>query len=1280
MASVRGNIRKIATALIIVVALIAGMLGGVTSAQADTQVTSAPTENSTGGGPSTQLVDKPESTTTDNSSTVSSQTSTTHPEPTEESPANSNQSSTPKDSSSPSVRSGEFHKVVFDTNGAFTLAPEVQVVQNNAVPARPSTDPLKTGYRFDGWFNGNAGYDFTTPVTTDMILTAHWTRATRGEWGLNPDHGPATGGTKVTLTPPEVTDSVQISAARFHSMALTSNGTIYTWGRNDGGALGDGTTSDRSKPVKVLQPKSVPSDFRFTQISMGYQHSVALGSDGNAYAWGNNGNGELGIGYNWGNKTTPVKVLPPAGAPADFRYTQIGAGYGYTAALGSDGNAYAWGSGDCGHLGTDDHGSRSRAGKVKTPAGTNPDFRFTRITVAEHSVFALGSDGNAYAWGKNSDGQLGDGTESQRWTPVKVMKPSSSPEITYTQISCIYGSTLALGSDGNAYGWGANESGQLGNGNKRVAVSAVKVAAPATAANGFRYIQVSAGHSHSLAIGSDGNAYAWGSNQYGRLGNGSNTSSTTPVKVRYPSGSASDFKYTQVSAGIFHSMATGSDGKVLAWGRNTGYQVGNGNDDNQYSPVAVSTPKVSSGSSDGISVSNVRFDGIDSITVPEKQGDGTWLVTSPKHDSGVVDVSIVWTFNGSTSIAHLSYQYEQNYYTVTFDTADGRPVTRQRIKEGDYVKRPSPDPVRKGWQFDGWFLNTSNIAYDFARPVTGDLTLTAHWYYSGDSGNSIKDRMNGSAGFVRENIGNSNWSMKPTSGPESGGNTVRLLPPTPRGVRFSSVSVGDHHTVAVGSDGNVYAWGSNKYGQLGNGTVADSATPHVANKPTGKDDSFTYISAKAGEDFTVALGSDYKIYAWGNRRWGQLGDYSHQSSSSIPVQVLTPGNMTFQQIDAGATHALAVSMGGKEVWGWGNAQYGRLGNGDGENATFRSDPSQTKLTLDYGETVKTISAGSWHSVVITSKGRALTFGSSNYGQLGLGNQNDQLLPAEVPKPNQDTSVKFTDASAGGSHTLFLGSDGNVYGVGMNSWGQLGNGRQTEVQLTLTRMLKPQNAPNVKYVNLSAGGYHSLMLSSDYQLYGCGYNGYGQLGNNSTNTMTVPVKVFQPDNKPDTFKYFPTIDAGLGTSTVSAFIGEDGYVYSFGSNEFNALGNNLVPDKAIRPVRVLFPERGTLTDIIFDTNHGTIQNHNSDESWNVIVPEHNQGEVSVTVVWNLSGVPQTDQYLTYKYLHVGSLPKAGDSGIIPLILTGFLVMGGTIAVRRYRTNRIVGNSIRTQLHS
>lgn len=1227
-----------------------------------------------GGGLSTPQIAKPEPVATDGSQTVDNQANTPHTEQAEQSPVSSNQSSKPKDSPSPSHNGVTFHTVTFDTNGAFTPAPKVQNVQDNTIPARPSNDPLKTGYRFDGWFNGNIGYDFTTPITGDLTLTAHWTEAIRGEWSLNPDHGPTSGGTKVSLTPPEVTDSVQISAARFHSMVLTSNGAIYAWGRNDGGALGDGTTKDRSRPVIVSKPKMAPADFGFTQISMGYQHSVALGSDGNAYAWGNNGNGELGIGNSWGNKTTPTKVLPPDGAPAGFRYTQIGAGYGYTAALGSDGNVYAWGSGDCGHLGTDKHGSRSRAGQVKKPAGTNPDFRFTSITAAEHSVFALGSDGNAYAWGKNDSGQLGDGTKSQRWTPVKVEKPSSSPGIAYTQISCIYGSTLALGSDGNAYGWGANESGQLGNGNKHAAVSAVKVEVPPMAPNNFRYVQVSAGHSHSLAIGSDGNVYAWGNNQYGRLGNGNSTSSITPVKVINPSGSASDFKYTQISAGIFHSMAVGSDDMVLAWGLNTDYQVGNGSHNNQYSPVKVAIPKTSSGSTGDISVGNVRFDGIDSVTVPEKQEDGTWLVTSPIHGSGVVDLSVVWVLYGSTYTAHLSYRYEQIYYTVTFDTADGRPTTRQQIKEGDYVERPSPNPTRKGWLFDGWFIGSSNVAYDFSRPVTGDLTLTAHWYYSGYSHTDIAGKMNGRAEPVRAEDESSQWSMTPTSGPESGGNTVRLLPPAPRGIKFSSVSIGDHHAVAVGSDGNVYAWGSNKYGQLGNGTSDDSAKPHVANKPAGKDDQFSYISAKAGEDFTVALGSDRKVYAWGNGRMGQLGNYSHQLESLVPVQVLTPNNMGFQQIDAGATHALAVSMGGKEVWGWGNTQYGRLGNGNGnENpAVYRSDPSQTKISLDYDETVKTVSAGSWHSVVITSKGRALAFGSSNYGQLGLGNLNNQLFPVEVPKPSQDPNIRFTEASAGGSHTLFLGSDGNVYGVGMNKYGALGNGSRTDIQLSLTRMLKPQNASNVRFTNVSAGGYHSLMVGDDGYLYGCGYNGFGQLGNNSINAVTtMPTKVFPPDNKPGTFKYYDSVDAGSGASTVSISIGEDGNVYSFGSNEFHALGNDLVTGNAIRPVRILFPERGTPTNVIFDNRYGTIKNQNSDESWNVIVPEHDQGAITVTVIWKLSGLPQTNQYLSYTYLHVGSLPNAGGSGIILVLLAGFLVTSGTIAVRRQRMSRITG---------
>src|SRR5690606_37509516 len=134
-----------------------------------------------------------------------------------------------------------------------------------------------------------------------------------------------------------------------------------------------------------------------------------------------------------------------------------------------------------------------------------------------HSV-ALGSDGNAYAWGSNTFGQLGDGTNTSSNTPVQVQAPAGD---TFTSISAGENHSVALGSDGNAYAWGRNTFGQLGDGTNTSSNTPVQVQAPA----GVPSTSISAGSTHSVALGSDGNAYAWGRNIYGQLGDGTNTSS-----------------------------------------------------------------------------------------------------------------------------------------------------------------------------------------------------------------------------------------------------------------------------------------------------------------------------------------------------------------------------------------------------------------------------------------------------------------------------------------------------------------------------------------------------------------------------------------------------------------------------------------------------------------------------------------------------------------------------------------------------------------------------------
>ena len=195
---------------------------------------------------------------------------------------------------------------------------------------------------------------------------------------------------------------------------------------------------------------------------------------------------------------------------------------------------------------------------------------------------AIGSDGNVYAWGLNSSGQLGIGTTTSSLTPVKVALPSG---ITAKEIFAGPAFSLAIGNDGNIYAWGSNGTGQLGNGTKTNSSVPVMVSMP----SGVTATAISAGSSFSLAIGSDGNIYAWGGNGYGQLGNGTKTNSSVPVLVSMPSGVTGKV----IAGGRLFSSAIGSDGKVYAWGDNLYGELANGTVDVpklDSIPVAASMP------------------------------------------------------------------------------------------------------------------------------------------------------------------------------------------------------------------------------------------------------------------------------------------------------------------------------------------------------------------------------------------------------------------------------------------------------------------------------------------------------------------------------------------------------------------------------------------------------------------------------------------------------------------------------------------------------------------
>jgi alpha-tubulin suppressor-like RCC1 family protein len=369
----------------------------------------------------------------------------------------------------------------------------------------------------------------------------------------------------------------------YHSIAVNSNGTVYTWGYNNFGQLGNETNTNSDVPIAVYT-SGVLSGKTITQVAAGGFHSIALASDGTVYTWGYNSDGELGNGTTI-NSNVPV-VVDKSGVLSGKTITQVAGGWTHSIALASNGKVYTWGDNSYRQLGNETNTSSNVPVAVDT-SGVLSGKTITQVAAGGYHSIALASDGTVYTWGYNGDGELGNGTNTSSNVPVAVDTSGILSGKTITQVAAGYYYSIALASDGTVYTWGYNYYGQLGNGNTTSSNVPVAVFTSGSL-SGKTITQVAAGESHSIALASDGTVYTWGRNTHGQLGDGTNISSNVPVAVN-TGGVLSGKTILQVAAGGFHSIALASDGTVYTWGYNYYGQLGNGNTGtNSNLPVAVS--------------------------------------------------------------------------------------------------------------------------------------------------------------------------------------------------------------------------------------------------------------------------------------------------------------------------------------------------------------------------------------------------------------------------------------------------------------------------------------------------------------------------------------------------------------------------------------------------------------------------------------------------------------------------------------------------------------------
>ncbi|MCX7570445.1 hypothetical protein OS242_10775 [Tumebacillus sp. DT12] len=348
-----------------------------------------------------------------------------------------------------------------------------------------------------------------------------------------------------------------VAVGDYHSMWRQANGTLYGYGLNSNGQLGDGTFDMRLSPVSTL--------FGVTNVTAGSRSTLVSKSDGTIWAFGGNSNGELGIG-NTIDQTLPVQVSRVGGAPLiDMGSHHAMAGV-LEGQLGEEEVVlYSWGLNTYGQLGNGDKANRS----VPEPfIGWDSVLFGSTLTSTGfgHTLFVAG-DGKVYAVGRNDYGQLGNRTTTDSTTPVEVPYLSNVVAISAGPLH-----SAALTRDGSIYTWGYNASGQLGDGTFEHS------SVPVKAKTGAFNVAMDSGRGHMISTASDGSVWTWGYNFKGQLGNGTRTDSAYPAKV--PGLTVAD-----ISAGGERSAVIQEDGSVYMFGSNSYGELGDGTRTYSTTPV-----------------------------------------------------------------------------------------------------------------------------------------------------------------------------------------------------------------------------------------------------------------------------------------------------------------------------------------------------------------------------------------------------------------------------------------------------------------------------------------------------------------------------------------------------------------------------------------------------------------------------------------------------------------------------------------------------------------------
>lgn len=877
---------------------------------------------------------------------------------------------------------------------------------------------------------------------------------------------------------------IDISGSGGHVLALTSDGRVFAWGSNSNGQLGNNSTNNSPLPVAV-DTSGALSGQTVVAIAAGDNLSYAITSDGRLFTWGKRRTAN-GVTL---NSLAPVE-FGIGGLLAGKTVVAVSTGGSFDLALTSEGEIYGWGQNTSSQLSGTNTAYRQDPVLLDSGAiGTTPVIA---IAAGTDHCLALDLDGRVFSWGAARYGALGINsgpTDFSVKSPVAVLTDGVLAGKTISSIAARNGMSMVEATDGTVYSWGRNWNGELGDGTTTERAVPVAVVSSGALA-GKAVMEIRLGSEHCLALTTDGKIFSWGDNGFGQLGSGTWNDSLVPVAVT-SEGVMKDRNTARMATGWQSSLALIGLGAptitrhpldLMAAVGQTATFTAEAEDPFSFSIQWQCSPNGPSGPFTDIA-GNTNTLSLPEITSAQ-DGWAYRAVFISAAGERATTPAVLRTAEWSATLSPTSlvpFKSARVRASGTFLLSMGSaPVTGKNIT---LIENTGPEFI--SGSFDNLpqagliNLTHNGIIYPFVVNYYGGngRSLVLQWPWTAIAG----------------------WGSTIATSPENIAPRPALATKT-----ITAVKAGSSHQIVLTADGKVFGWGSNNQGQLGNTLTTASTTP-VSLKDDAALAGKTIAVIASGTSHNLALTTNGELFSWGNNTSGKLGDGS-TTNRTQPVAVVASGALagkTITAIAAGDQHSLALSAEGK-VFAWGSNSFDQLG-------TEAWQDSSVPVAVDTrgalrGKTITAIAAGYGHSLVLTSDGEVFSWGSNGNGKLGNGTNIDPRTPVKVDASGALAGKRVIAIAAGEDHSIALTADGLVFAWGDNTYGQLGdNSGSTHSAVPVPVFTNGVLAGKI-VAGISAGIDHCLAITADGITVSWGRNLSGQLGNGGTVNSPVPVLV------------------------------------------------------------------------------------------------------------------------------------------------------------------------------